>query len=51
MLGWYWSQEPEPFSVTPTYEADTEPVTGDITTNFNKCCGRYFVGKTRWIYS
>ena len=32
MLGWYWSQEPEPFLVTPTYEV-TEPVTGDITTS------------------
>ena len=30
MLGWYWSQEPEPFLVTPTYEV-AEPVTGDIT--------------------
>ena len=32
MLGWYWSQEPEPFSVTPAYEADTGTVTGVITT-------------------
>ena len=31
MFGWYWSQEPEPFLVTPTYEV-AEPVTGDITT-------------------
>jgi hypothetical protein len=32
MLGWYWSQEPEPFSVPAAYEADTGTVTGVITT-------------------
>ena len=32
LLGWYWSQEPEPFNVTTAYNVDAPPVIGAATT-------------------
>ena len=32
LLGWYWSQEPEPFEVSSVYRADSPAATGTVTT-------------------
>jgi len=32
LLGWHWSQEPEPFDGSTVYRADSPPVTGVVTT-------------------